>query len=180
MVRNDESSIVRWYVMRAYKSERAAEEKLASEGGLEYYIPKHYVIRIFHGRKSKRLVPVIPSMVFVRASREDILEFKKANNFLQFVMVEKSSGAEYMVVPDGQMEDFIKVSSQNLESNEYFRPDEINISRGTRVRIHGGRFDGVSGVFMQVKGRRNRRLVVMLEGIMGVVAEVDPEVIEII
>ncbi len=180
MVPKNDSAEVRWYVMRAYKSENLAEEKLSGEGGLEFFIPKHYVMRTFHGRKSKRLVPVIPSLVFVHASKDQILAFKKLYNFLQFVMWEKSTGSECLVVPDRQMEDFIKVSSQLEESTVYFKPEEINIKRGTRVHIHGGRFDGVDGVFMQVKGKRNRRLVVMLEGIMAVVAEVDPDLVEIL
>ncbi len=176
----NDSAIVRWYVMRAYKSEKLAEEVLAERSGLKFFVPKHYVMRTFHGRKAKILVPVIPSLVFVHASKESILNFKKIYNFLQFVMWEKSTGKECLVVPDNQMEDFIKVSSAQEDTTTYFKPEEINISRGTRVRIHGGRFDGVKGVFMQVKGKRNRRLVVMLEGIMAVVAEVDPDLVEVL
>ncbi len=173
-------SLIRWFVMRAYKSEGRAEETLSGEGGLEYFIPKRYVMRTYHGIKSKRLVPVIPSLVFVHASQQQIVSFKKINNFLQFVMWEKSSGLEYLVVPDDQMENFIKVSSQNSESTVYFKPEEIDIKKGTRVRIHGGNFDGVTGTFMQVKGKRNKRLVVMLDGIIAIAAEVDPDLIEIL
>ncbi len=175
-----ESTQPQWHVMRAYKCESMAEEKLGGEGGLEYFIPKHYVMRVYHGIKSKRLVPVIPSLVFVRACRERILNFKKLNNFLQFVMRRKDGGSECLVVPDDQMDDFIKVASQHEDGTSFYKPEEIDIRKGTRVRIHGGRFDGVTGVFMQVKGKRNRRLVVMLDGILAVVAEVDPDLIEII
>ncbi len=180
MVLANDSAVARWFVMRAYKSEKLAEDILGGEGGLDFFIPKHYVMRVFHGRKSKRLVPVIPSLVFVHASKEAILAFKKFHNFLQFVMWEKSTGSECLVVPDNQMEDFIKVASSHEDTTSYYKPEEIDIKRGTRVRIHGGRFDGVEGVFMQVKGKRNRRLVVMLEGIMAVVAEVDPDLVEIL
>ncbi len=180
MVLANDSAIARWFVMRAYKSEKLAEDILGGEGGLDFFIPKHYVMRVFHGRKSKRLVPVIPSLIFVHASKDAILSFKKFHNFLQFVMWEKSTGKECLVVPDDQMEDFIKVASAQEDTTSYYKPEEIDIKRGTRVRIHGGRFDGVEGVFMQVKGKRNRRLVVMLEGIMAVVAEVDPDLVEII
>lgn len=77
---------------------------------MEYFIPKCYAVRVYHGVKSKRLVPVIPNLVFVHASRTQITDFKKRYNFLQFVMWEKSTGLEYLVVPDDQMESFIKVS----------------------------------------------------------------------
>ncbi len=169
-----------WFVMRAYKSERQAEDLLMEDGGLRFFIPKHYVVRIFHGVKSKRLVPVIPSLIFVLATHDRILAFKQRHNFLQFVMRKTSDGTDYLIVPDDQMDNFIKVASQYEESTVYFKPEEIDIRKGTRIRIHGGRFDGVDGVFMQVKGRRNRRLVVMLDGIMAVVAEVCPELVEVL
>ncbi len=175
-----ETAAVRWFVMRAYKSEQKAEEKLGGKDGLEYFIPKCYAVRVYHGVKSKRLVPAIPNLVFVHASRSQILDFKKRCNFLQFVMWKKSTGLEYIVVPDEQMDSFIKVASQYDENVSYYRPDEINLQKGTRVRILGGKFDGVKGVFMQVRGKRNRRIVVMLEGVMAVAAEVDPDLVEVI
>ena len=49
-----------------------------------------------------------------------------------------------------------------------------------QVRIHGGKLNGVMGVFMQVQGKRNRRVVVLLEGVMAVAAEVHPDLIEVI
>ncbi len=164
--------------MRAYKCEKLAEDKLTGKDGLEYFIPKHYVIRSYHGIKSKRLVPVIPSLVFVHASHSRIIDFKKRHNFLQFAMWEKSSGTEYITVPDDQMECFIKVASQYEGNVAYHTPDELDLRKGTRVRIHGGKLDGVKGTFMRIQGKRNRRVVVLLEGVMAVATEVHPDLIE--
>lgn len=61
--------------MSAYKNEKKAEEMLKGKDGLEYFIPKHYAVRVYHGVKSKRLVPVIPNLVFVHASRKQITDF---------------------------------------------------------------------------------------------------------
>lgn len=69
----DDITKIRWFVMRAYKNGKEAEEKLSGKDGLEYFIPKHYAVRTYHGVKSKRLVPVIPDLVFVHASRLQIL-----------------------------------------------------------------------------------------------------------
>lgn len=176
----DDLTRIRWFVMSAYKNEKKAEEKLSGKDGLEYFIPKCYAVRVYHGVKSKRLVPVIPNLVFVHASRKQITDFKKYHNFLQFVTWEKSTGLEYLVVPDEQMESFITMASQYEETTVYYKPEEINIRKGTRVCIHGGKFDGVKGVFMRVQGKRNRRVVVMLEGVMAVSAEVHPDLIEVI
>lgn len=175
----EEKMKVRWFVMRAYKSERIAEEKL-TEKGIEFFVPKCYVIRVYHGVKSKKLVPAIQSLVFVHACHSEITDFKKQYNFLQFVIWEKSTGREYLVVPDGQMENFIKVASCYEEDVVYLNPDEIDLKKSTRVRIHGGMFDGVTGEFMRVQGKRNRRVVVMLDGIIAIAVEVHPDLVEVI
>ena len=171
---------IQWFAMSAYKNEKKAEEMLKGKDGLEYFIPKHYAVRVYHGVKSKRLVPVIPNLVFVHASRKQITDFKKKYNFLQFMMWEKSTGLKYIVVPDDQMDSFIQIASLHEKDTAYYKPDEIDVRKGTRVCIHGGKLDGVKGVFMRVKGKRNRRVVVMLEGIMGISAEVHPDLIEVI
>jgi transcription antitermination factor NusG len=176
----DDIEKIHWFVMSAYKNERKAEEKLSGKDGLEYFIPKQYAVRVYHGVKSKRLVPVIPSLIFVHASQKQITAFKKLHNFIQFVVWKKSTGQEYLTVPDEQMDNFIKIASWHEETTVYYKPEEIDIQRGTRVRIHGGPFDGVEGVFVKVKGKRNRRVVVMLEGVMAVAAEVHPDLIEVL
>ena len=63
--------------MRAYKSEKRAEEKLKGKDGLEYFIPKYYAVRVYHGVKSKRLVQVIPNLVPIHDSRIQLTEFQK-------------------------------------------------------------------------------------------------------
>ena len=153
---------------------------LKGKDGLEYFIPKHYAVRVYHGVKSKRLVPVIPNLVFVHASRKQITDFKKKYNFLQFMMWEKSTGLKYIVVPDKQMESFIKIGSQYEENTIYYKPEEIDIRKGNHICIYGGKFNGVKGVFMRVKGKRRSRVGVMLEGIMGISVEVHPDLIEVI
>ena len=112
--------------------------------------------------------------------RRKITDFKKKYNFLQFMMWEKSTGLKYIVVPDKQMESFIKIASQYEENTIYYKPEEIDIRKGTHICIYGGKFNGVKGVFMRVKGKRRRRVVVMLEGIMGISVEVHPDLIEVI
>ena len=96
------------------------------------------------------------------------------------MMWEKSTGLKYIVVPDKQMESFIKIASQYEENTIYYKPEEIDIRKGTHIWIYGGKFNGVKGVFMRVKGKRRRRVVVMLEGIMGISVEVHPDLIEVI
>ena len=169
-----------WYVMRAYRCEAKAEQVLSGEHGLPFFIPKRYVLTTYHGKKVKRLVPVINSLLFVRASRTQLAEFKQRFPFIQYVMWKKSSGLEFLKVPDKEMENFIKVAQHTEEEVTYYAPEEINLKTGTRIRVLGGAFDGAEGYFVKVKGKRNRRLVVNLDGIAAVSAEVSPDLVEII
>ena len=82
-----------------------------------------------------------------------------------------------IIVPDSQMRNFMAVSANYDESLLYFEPSELNIRKGTRVRITGGLFEGVEGEFVRV--RNDRRVVVTIEGVMAVATTfVHPSLVE--
>ena len=63
----------------------------------------------------------------------------------------------------------------------FFSPDEVNLRRGTKVRITGGDFEGYEGVFVKVKGARDRRVVISLQGVIAMaMATLSPDLIEVI
>ena len=173
-------SQVNWFVMLAYKQEDIAEKALSGQDGLEYYIAKHYIVQEYHGKKKRRLVPCIPSIIFVHASQAQIVAFKSKYNFLKFVTWRKTSGLEYLIVPDNQMDDFIRVSSSMEKSVRYHKPEELDVDKGTHVRVLGGPFDGVEGTFMKVQGRRSKQVVVIIPDVMAVSVEVEPDLIEVL
>ena len=78
-------------------------------------------------------------------------------------MTDSRSG-EKIIVPDGQMRDFIAVAGTYDEHLLFFKPEEINPAKGTRVRIIGGDFAGYEGIFIKVKGARDRRVVICIQG----------------
>ncbi len=179
-VSNNNRHTRHWFVMRVNKREKEAEEKLSAHGAPEFYIPKKVVVRTAGGRKRKELVPAIPSYIFVNASHAEIMEFKRGYDHLKFVTWDRTEGTRYLTVDDKQMRDFITVSSTNMETLLYMAPEEVNLAKGTRVRIHGGVFDGVCGTFLKVKGARSRRLVIMLDNIQAIAAEISPDLVEVI
>ena len=178
-----------WYVMRAYKNEKTAEERLSDEKhGLKHFIPKQKVLRTINGKKVICMVPVIHSLVFVHASQKQIVDFKlNYYNDLQFVTWKSSDGLIYLTVPDEEMTNFIKVCEQTEEEVHFYKiseinmgKDTINIEKGKRVRVHGGPLDQVEGYFMKVAKKRGRQLVVIIPDLLVVSAEVEPEYIQII
>lgn len=151
-----------WYVMRAYKNENTAEDRLSNETyGLEYFIPKQKVLRTVKGKKVFFMVPVIHSLVFVHASHQKIVDFKHNYYYdLQFVTWKSGGELVYLTVPDEDMTNFIKVCKQADEEVHFYKiseinkeKDKINIEKGKRVRVHGGPFDQVEGYFIKVAKR---------------------------
>lgn len=180
-ISDDCDNTCRWYVMRAYKSEKKAEEQLI-QLGYTVFVPKKWSVRAYHGRKGKYLVPAIPSMVFIYATKASLLQAKQRVEKLQFIMSASSGGRQPLVVSERDMNDFIKVASRAVDDENitYFTPDELNITCGRRVMILGGPFDGVTGVFQRIKGHRNRRLVVTIPSIGSVTAEVAPDLVQLL
>ena len=105
----------------------------------------------------------------------DIQEIKKDIPFLQWLTHPSEGRNLPIVVPDRDMEQFIQVTRDSNEQLVYLRPDEIDLKKGTPIRILGGPFNGIEGTFIKIHGHRNRRVVVMLKGLVGVaMAEVTP------
>lgn len=171
----------KWFVMNAYKSERKAEEALMAVRDMEYFIPKRYVARKYQGRMKRVLVPVIPNLVFVRAVYDRLEAFKRTCPFLHYATRRIDGENRIMKVPDAQMDSFIRVASRHEDEVTYYAPDEIQLEKGTRVRVIGGTFDGVEGVLMKVKGKRSRRIVICVQDVVAcAIAEVTPDLIQIL
>ena len=170
-----------WYVMRAYKSEKKAEELLSGDHGLTYFIPKRKAIFTSGGKKYVRQVPVIHSLIFVRATQQEIVAFKKdIYNSLQFVTWKCNDKLLYLTVPDDQMNSFIEVCEQQDREVTFHRPDEIQLKKGEKVRVHGGAFNTMEGYFVKMAHKRSKQFVVIIPDILAASIEVEPEYIEII
>ena len=71
-----------------------------------------------------------------------------------------------IVIPDSQMRSFILVAGTYEESIVYVEPAELQLIKGQKVRVIGGVFEGAVGEFVRI--RRDRRVVVNIEGVMAV------------
>lgn len=176
-----ENSIV-WFAMSApYRRELIAKEFLDKKN-IECFVPmKEALIDRRNGSKCRQKVPAIHNLIFVHTTKETIKSLKQGVNFLQYCTRPKDGKNIPITVPDNQMQQFIAVTNANNESITYLRPEEIDIKKGTRVRVHGGVFDGTEGYFVKVQGKRSRRVVMLIEGITAVaLTEISTDFIEVI
>ena len=167
-----------WYAMRVtYRRELAAEAILNAKG-IACYIPKKQCPD--PKNKGKKIaVPVIHNLIFVHAAPSEMRKLKSDMEipYLQYMM--DARAGKKITVPDRQMRLFIAATADYDETLLYFQPDELNLAKGTKVRLTAGPLEGHEGVVLKVKGARDRRLIIQIDGVIAVAkALVHPELVQ--
>lgn len=170
-----------WYAMRVpYRNELKVQDRLQDKG-IEVFIPTKRKLIKRRGKTIYELTPAVNNLIFVHSKLCIIKELKKEILNLQYLVNKENGQSTPITVRDNEMQQFIKASKNVNEEAIYLTLEEINIAKGTKVRIIGGNFDGIEGVFVKVKGKRSKRVVVMLDKLLAVaMAEVEPDYIEVI
>lgn len=169
-----------WFVLRVtYQRELFAKERL-DKLGIENFVPTRMVRR--RGRAGQFVwakEAAVHNYIFIRTSRQRLSILKQdVLPWARYVMHTTDSGAsEPQVVPEQQMSDFIAVAGNDDERVLFLDPDAIDLSKGDRVRILGGPFEGVEGVFMRVQSKHEKRVVVKIDGIAAVATTSLPSVL---
>ena len=79
------------------------------------------------------------------------------------------------------MQQFITVTQTANEELIYLRPEEVDLKKGTKVRLHGGAFDGTEGIFVKLRGKLRPRVVLLIQGVAAVaMAEISTDLIEVL
>lgn len=178
----DKDSQIVWFAMSApYRRELKAKEYLQAKG-IECFVPMvNALVEKRSGTKIRKQIPAIHNLIFVHTSKNVIQEIKRGVDYLQYRTMPREGKNIPIIIPDRQMQQFIAVTQTTNEELIYMRPEEVNIAKGTRVRVHGGAFDGTEGVFVKIQGKRKPRVVLLIQGVAAVaLAEISTEFIEII
>lgn len=172
---------MQWYAMSVPYNRVLKVKGMLDEAQMECFVPMRYEVRTVRGKKVRLYVPAVSNLLFVHTTDSRLRLFKQTTAFLQYLVRRVDGVSRKIIVPDAQMEQFMRVSRTDDERLTYLKPEEINLSKGTRVRILGGAFDGVEGIFVKVKGKRNRRVVVLIDYVSAIaVSEISPDLIEVL
>ena len=171
-----------WFAMSSpYRRELKARDFLISKN-VECFVPMRYAMtEKRNGRKCRQLVPAVHNLIFVHTTRERIKQLKQGVDFLQYRTRPENGKNIPITVPHRDMQQFIAITEKNNEELIYLTPGEIDLKKGTRVRVHGGPFDGTTGLFIKIRGKRSKRVVIEIEGLTAVaLAEITPDLIELL
>ena len=73
-----------------------------------------------------------------------------------------------MIVPTVEMEQFIKFLEGNFEHIDYIDTKGLDIKKGELVKVISGPFKGQEGTFIKITGKRNKQIVVAIDGLLAV------------
>lgn len=162
-----------WFAMRAtYKRELVAQEYLQGKG-IEVFVPLKTEIKVIRGIKRKVTMPAINSLIFVYARKQELQEAKLGVDYLQYITRRLDGKNVPVIVPDRQMETFIRVVQDDTVEKTFHAPEEVDLALGTKVKIHGGPFDGMEGVLVKVKGKRKKQFFIELQDLVAVNAVIE-------
>ena len=178
----ENSEIKKWYCVgctNAHKELKVRDD--ARKYGLEAFVPLKYEIKRKKKQEQRVLVPAMAGLMFIKGTEEELKDY--INNGAHYtVFIRKSTFSnkeEYLTVPNKAMEDFIAVTENHEAHITYFKPEEIKLQTGDKIRIKGGIYDGKEGIIMRIKGKRNKHLVVQIPGMLVAAVEIKPDLVEL-
>ena len=165
-----------------YRREFKVKDALESMD-IECFVPMQYQWVGQPGNEKKMLVPAIHNLIFVRSTQETLTTLKMTRpefEPMRYIMQPSAQGKkEIMVVPDRQMDNFLKVAQVQDDSVMFLEYSDFIRKVGKKVRIKAGTFAGVEGTIKRIKN--NRHVVVQIEGVAAVaITFVPPALLELI
>ena len=169
-----------WFPMRVTYGREMKVKAFVEAHGVTCFLPMKPQMNCENGKVSHTEVPAISNLLFVNDSFEHILYFKHSCEEampLRWMTRPKTAAHnapnEVMVVPERQMQNFIKAASAPEELFTYLTTDDLVGKAGHRVVITSGPFKGVEGIIKRVHG--NKRVVIELEGLGGLAINFVPK-----
>lgn len=171
----------KWYVLGSLK--RNQELKIRDElrrDSLECFVPLHYEIKKVKGIRQRIMTPAIPGLMFLKGTESTLKETIKYRKYGLYLRKSTFSNKEdYLTVSDHEMQNFISFTTQAGEQISYYRPEEIQLRPGDKIRVNGGLYNGLEGTIQRIKGKRNKQLIVSIPGVVYAAVELEPDLVEL-
>jgi transcription antitermination factor NusG len=167
-----------WYVLYASNGKAVKLKRYLEAASIEYFFPYYYKdVKIGRSEKYEQVaLPILGNLIFAKSSKktlDPVLKEAKLKLAIASDLYYRDYGDKRMItIPDYQMNNFIAIVENGVEPVTYLSNDEVCANKGVRVRITGGAFAGVEGVFMRING--NRRLVVTIPNLFSVATDYLP------
>jgi transcription antitermination factor NusG len=165
---------IKWFVLFAPNGKATKINDYLKATEIECFYPMFYQERrIRNSESTKRfLQPIFRNLLFVKSTKSKLdpvlrtLKFEFGITSDLYFRYRDGEERKIMIVPSAKMKNFIAVVGAVEEPIIYLSNEDVKIRQGTKVRIIGGVFEGVEGIFMRLQG--HKRVVVGLPNFFSV------------
>jgi transcription antitermination factor NusG len=163
-----------WYVLFAANGKAAKIKPCLEAAAIEYFFPVYYKDKKIKGsdRYERVELPLLGNLIFAKSAKNNLdtvlkeVKMKLSISADLYYKYRDCGEKKIIVIPENQMQNFIAVAGNDKEQTIYLSNDEVNLKKGVKVKITGGVFAGVEGIFMRIKG--DKRLVVSIPNLFSV------------
>lgn len=189
MIENPAESEVSWFAMRVYMNKvarcrdvfnvcnnvllgvneppRDFPEDMKGDP-MQYYAP--FVVDSYVNNHGKRVTvekPFIPSLFFLRSTTQQAIALEgQLRTTASLYRHHKDGVIQPVAIPHKQMEMFVKATQYADERVDIYEDGAFKLKKGVRVRVIGGKFEGLEGEVKRING--DHRLIVQVEGVCTV------------
>ncbi len=157
-----------WHVIQAMHGKATRAREVFAKEGINVFVP---MISVADGCKGRKLVPIINHLIFADTDTSAIRRIRETNRYIYY-RADLTNNKEPMIVPRDEMEHFIDFiqsgGGEGYNEIEYIDVDSFNIREGERVRITDGTFKGKEGVFVKIRGKHLKQIVVAVSGLISI------------
>ena len=170
----DENEYIKWYVLFCANGKAVKFCDYLKIADIEYFSPMFYhKRRIRNSERTKCILqPIFRNLLFVKSTKSNLdpvlREIKLKFGITSDLYYRYRDGEEnkIVVVPADQMRNFMAIAGAVEEPIIYLSNEAVRLKSGTKIRIIGGAFEGVEGIFMRIQG--HKRVVVILPNLLSV------------
>ncbi len=151
-----------WHAVRVYYNRIEPLKETLNNAAIRYFYPMHLVEKCLDGGFVYVQEPLIRSLIFVNSTDDglEMIRLKHSGSVSPYYDLRTNKP---IVVPDEQMDRFIKICSVKDSGLEYLGDDGPQFHKGDKVRVTDGIFKGFEGHIKRIK--HDRRLIVTIEGV---------------
>lgn len=160
----------RWFVLRATYNRASKAYDVLTGKGVEAYLPVHQVEKELNGKKKRVAEPLLPNLLFVYATAEEVETCVKRTPELSFLsyyynhfQTDPSGKNRPLTIDYDEMMNFIRVTCVDNGYVRIVSTEQCCFKGGDKVRVIEGAFAGVEGRVARVSGQQC--VVVDLKGV---------------
>ena len=163
-----DSANISWFAMRATYGRNLMAQRVLATAKIESFVPMRKRTTKVGRRIKTDLIPVVRDLIFVLGERETIQEIKGRIPYLHYITRPAEGRNIPVEVPEEQMQQFITICNEMDDNAEVLAGEEAHFEVGEQVRVTGGAFKGCAGKLVKIEGKRSKRFVVAIEGVIAV------------